>query len=233
MNIVLLPFIALYYLFFTKPEAFIQEQEIIDEINAIDNSIKVETIEDIVKLDDTNYFVPFTAKGGEAGMGYYRWSKAAWRLIVFESNHFAHVWQLNKNDPTTKYIVWHYPKDSVDQMELYLMKDRYYSISDGTNHYYEPKVQLQQHIDGSKNYGAVNVSDEFADVMQLLELPQSQKNDIFGWNFPPENYSLRLNFLKDNEETYPTFNNGSGSYWTGAADAKIDFLPSIEKPELE
>ena len=219
----------IYYLYFTKPEAFLEKQQIIDEINAFDHNVKINTIEDRVQLDDYNYFVPFITDDGQPGVSYYRWARAKWQLIKFEKSETV-VWQLDDKDPSTKYIIWHYPKDTVDYMELYLMKNRSYMISDN-EHHYEPKIQLVEKIEGTGNYGALKVSEDFATVMQAVNLPIRNQIDLFGMFYSYETYNLGMNLFKDNEVIH--LESGSNGYWTGNVEAKFDFLLTVGESQLE
>lgn len=231
IGLVVVASIVIYYLYFTKPVPFLNEQQIMDEINALNDRIKVEKIEAIIKLDDEHYFVPFIRKNGQLGMSYYRWAKAKWRVVYFGYNGFAKMWQLDKNAPETKYIVWHYPQDEVDYMELYLMKDRYYSVT-GEDSYYEPKTQLVEKIGVGENYGVFKISEDFSSVIQALEVPRSNPNSFFEMFNPYESYYLGLNFFKDGEESHLR-GSGSNSYWTDYAEVKIDNLWYVGESQLE
>lgn len=222
----------IYYLYFTKPVQFLNEQQILDEMNASNDRIKVEKIEGIIKLDEEHYFVPFVRENGQLGMSYYRWSRAKWRLISFGYNKFAEVWQLDKNAPETKYIVWHYPPDEVDYMKLYLMNDRYYSIS-GDDSYYEPKTQLVEKIGEGKNYGALKIPEDFSTVIKALELPYNNGSDFFGIFNVRHTHYLGLNFFKGGEETYPESSGSATHHMAKYTKGKFDYLLVVGKSQLE
>lgn len=221
---------VVYKLSILKPKAFIHENEIIRQLKEFEPNIVVQTIEDIIQVDGKHYFVPASAEDGQRLSLYYQWVKGKWRITYIDigTNEFIYGWQLDSKDPSSIVFVWHFPKETLEKMDVYLIKNRNYFISQGRQ-LYSPKIQLKETITIDKHYGVQHISETFAKTIHHLysnELQQTNFNLIIHNESPQffAKYYYKTNFQSG----------GNGfSYTTGYGRSQLHIVMSINEADLE
>ena len=60
----------IYWFYFSKPESFLSEEQVVDQINDTFAQAEAVRIQDTVDLDEEHVFVPFVTNSDEYGVSY-------------------------------------------------------------------------------------------------------------------------------------------------------------------
>ncbi|WP_107839330.1 hypothetical protein [Metasolibacillus meyeri] len=230
MGVLLLLIVAFasYRLYISKPQTFIQEEEIIRQLKELAPKIVVQTIEEIIQVDDKHYFVPILTEDGRQVSLYYQWEKGQWQISYMGvgQNTSIYGWQLDPDDPRSIVFVWHFPKDTINNLDLYLIERRNAFVSDGYQ-YYRPKIQMKETFHIDKHYGVREVSEAFTQAIHQLDANRYAQSsfifDMFMYHEPPlfyAKYSYK-NVLSE------------GQNWYGRGGSQIHYILDVTNEVLE
>lgn len=165
------------YLLNEFPADFLQEEEIIEELNKADERIPVEAIQDIIFIDDKHVFVPFISKDNDYCFSLWKWKNGKWHLSEKTVTGFINLVKLKENDPSSYYFVWNFPDLNISTIKLFLLKERNYRYSEGYT-MYQPRIQMEQSYSRDTSYGIIPLSGEMLNVYE--ELVDMAYNDGAG-----------------------------------------------------
>lgn len=219
-------FVGWYTLSPLKP--FYSKEELINKINEQYEEFKVAEILEIYFLDENHVFAPFMTEEGEYGMSLWERKRNLWHRGQILLNFSVMKWEIDSTD----YFIWNVPlRNEAIKLNLYLLKGRQYSVSEG-DIYYSPAIQMKDEISmDSKGFGyrKVNekwnaVKDEFNDLNErLMPLLNYEYDDI-----PYYGYDLKNK--KDEEFPIQFF---SSEEFDGEVSFNVDYVSFITDQELQ
>jgi hypothetical protein len=227
--------LSIYWYYFSKPEMFLSNEQIIKEINHFLPEAPANNIQETVQIDARHYFVPFITKEKEYGMSYWEWKKHKWKMLHVENGGEPRLWKIDPNDPTAFYIVWNMkPSDKVSDIDFYLSHDRDYSIINGTEHYYSPKIQMKKRISTSrKSYGVMELPNTWRTVINSIVKSgtEGQANLFNDFNLNQQIYFGWIPYDRWGKEATPEGSLNGYGYTND--DINLEFIRYINKSELE
>ncbi|WLR42641.1 hypothetical protein LC087_18500 [Bacillus carboniphilus] len=201
-------FVFIYRFYFAKPSTFPSDEQLL-KVLEMDNHFSkanASNILDVIDIDQSHKFVPFTTKQNEYGTSYWEYEKNQWQIKHIEFGQ-PHVWTINMEDPSTFYISWNiHPDDQVKDFQLYFMRDRDYDSSDGMSTYY-PKVQMEKTITLDKSYGIMKLPNEWISIMKKSK--KVDTNFSMSGFFSFSGFTIKSIFLDKNNQQVEIL---SGSY---------------------
>lgn len=192
--LLLLIILAAYRFYLSKPQAFVQQSEIIQQLKQFEPNLTVQAVEEIIQIDARHYFVPILAEDGQRVSLFYQWMKGMWQIVYISvgSSTFMAGWQLDAKDPRSIVFVWHFPKDAIDSVDLYLLRKRNAFVSNGYQHYI-PQIQLKETLHFEQHYGVQPMSHAFSETIQRLYqyqfVAQPSWFNTFTYQEPPQFYT--------------------------------------------
>ncbi|MGM7682607.1 hypothetical protein ACSVDA_10680 [Cytobacillus sp. Hm23] len=164
--------------YFTKPTDFPTNEQLIVEMNNLFPEGKVSKIQDKLYLNEKNVFVPFISENDIYGTSYWVWKKCQWSMVSIDTEGGPIMWQANKKDPHSYYIVWNIdPGEQVAYIDFYLTKKRSYSVTEAVHHYYRPSILLKQNVSILEEpYGAMSIPIEWSTFIEGEKEIESAKN---------------------------------------------------------
>lgn len=223
---------AAYRFYLSKPQAFVQQTEIIQQLKQFEPTITVQSVEDIIRVDDSHYFVPILAEDGQQASLLYQWRKGKWQIdyVRIGSSTFMHGWQLDANDPRSIVFVWHFPKDAIDSVDIYLLRKRNAFDSNGHQHYV-PQIQLKETLHLNQHYGVQPMSQAFSETLHQLNQYQFEAQpswfNTFTYQEPPQFYAKYVY-----KEAVPHEADQHG-YATGFGTNQFHYIISVTEELLE
>ena len=230
--LLLMIFIIVYWYYFSKPEPFPTNEQLLTEINNPDIGINAVVIQDILPIDKRHVFVPFISEEGKHGISSWEWKHRKWKVGVINDYGELLIWKIDDTDPNTYHFIWNLPpQEQISYVKIYLKKDRAHYGTDNIHHY-EPAVQMEQKIElGEKTYGSLQVPKEWVSVIALTnelnadKQPQwlfdVQQNIYYGWN----------SFDKLDNISYIENSLGVSSSWNDSMD--IEYLMRFNESNIE
>jgi len=202
--LVLIVAAVIYLLAYSTPAAVPDQDELVKEINQVFPGAAASEIQDIIHLDKKSVLIPFISVRDDYSLSLWEWKHNKWKIAYINTNGFPILLKLG-NKPSSNYIVWNiHPDDNVEEIHLYLNRNRGYSISGNENHYYYPKVQLKHPITlQDRTYGAMKFPDVWAQVLKAIEPTQIAQQSIFNYN--PFRYQLDIKAITYDHENNKVF----------------------------
>ncbi|MBR7798046.1 hypothetical protein GT022_18615 [Agaribacter marinus] len=140
----------IYWFYPFKPSVFLSDEQIALEIEEVIFKSNVKQVQDVIKIDERHFFVPFITENQTYSGSYWEWKRNQWKLNWVKINLRPRVLKIEENNPETYYFVWNLdPRDQVAALDFFLKKKRGYS---GTN--YHPAIQMKDEISlDTSSYG--------------------------------------------------------------------------------
>jgi hypothetical protein len=227
--------VIIYMFYFATPKAFPNEELLIDSMNELFPSAKVSRIQDVIHLNERNVFVPFISHDNDYGMSYWIWDKYHWKVAKIETRGEPEVWKINGNVPSNHHLVWNInPKDQLNHLDLYLIRDRGYSIRNDIHTYY-PKVQMTTTASlNEQSYGVMPVPSEWNSLLKAVDnVGETNLGDwLFGQNYREDQlYIGWIPYAKNGKETFPEHSGNGGVYMN--VSINVQYLRILNERELE
>lgn len=236
VSLVFLSFI-LYRSYFLKPTPIPSDkQHLMKEINNAFPEAQASSIQDMISIDDQHYFIPFISKDGKFGVSYWVWERSRWQPASINTTGQPFVWQINRDDPSSFHFVWNIdPRENLDQISFYLIRDRGYHIIDGDEHHYFPRVQMEQQVSlKEKDYGVLKLPKEWSVFMKTFKKVKSaEKQQLLFDSFFYDRYIYFgwIPYSKNGKEAFPESSVNGSRYSNG--NESLDFLRILDKDEIE
>ncbi|WNB90879.1 hypothetical protein [Bacillus sp. NEB1478] len=222
--------------YFSKPEPFLSNNQIINGINNFLIEDPANKVQKALQVDSRHYFVPFITKEGHYGTSYWEWKKHEWKMLYAGNRGEPRLWRIDINDPSTFCIVWNMdPKDKVSDIDFYLSKDRNYSIDNGTEHYYSPKVQMKKTIAvNQKSYGVLKLPKEWQTVIESVvkSKTKGQTSPFIEFNLNQQMYFGWVPYDGAGKRATPGLDGYDGYGYTND-NIDLDYLRYLNESELE
>jgi hypothetical protein len=221
---------GIYWFYFSKPVTFPKDEELIKEIQTAFQEASPDRILDSIKVDEEHYFVPFISKDNEYGTSYWVWERHKWRLAKIDSRGTPLVWKIDKNNPSTYYLVWNFhPDDQVKNADIHLFRRRSFQISEGVDTYI-PGIQMKQKISlQEKSFGVMKMPNDWLSLLYPFIKVQSSNSSLelehyftIGWTTYDSSGKIKFPENSVNGESYST-----------GVEIETDFAPIIDDHELE
>ncbi|WP_391119155.1 hypothetical protein [Psychrobacillus sp. L3] len=230
--LILLTAFTVYWFYFSKPEPFLTNEQLVKEMNRFSPGTDASVIQDSVYFDEQHVYVPFVSVDNKYGFSFWEWQHHKWQTVLISTNSDMRIWKIKSKDPSTYHLVWNFPSlDQVSYIKLYLIKKRGYHIT-GNSHYYEPGVQMEKKIPFSENpYGSMQIPTDWISVILSLNSFSANQSDLFSNFF---NYRRDIYFgwnAYDKLDNITSLGGSSGSSWYG--DLDVDNVMFIDESELE
>ncbi|WP_227397053.1 hypothetical protein [Jeotgalibacillus aurantiacus] len=208
------------------PDDFLTEEELLKNFSLVEQD---RTIQNVMKVDDRTYFVPYTTGNQSYGTSIWVWTNGDWQNV---GDGTTEGLSLLKTDSGEEYVYWNVrPENGVNHWSLSMKFDRnylFYSL-DGMEQQeiYYPETEIVELIEvGDTSYGITMLSDKwrtFADISSELGadagiLP-STHSFLYEWQA----------FDQDGNITSVIEASG-GSYMSGSY---VTTLPQAFEDELE
>jgi len=223
-----------YWIISAKPGAFHDATQLIDKINDVFPQAQAKVIQDTIKLDDKHIVVPFISENDDYGLSYWVWKHYSWKLVYVSTRGLPELWKLG-NDPSTYHIVWNlHPDSNVDSLHFYMERHRGYRVSRGIEHYYYPKIQLDEAVSlEGKTYGSMKLWDDWSATIRELTNNQIKKPISFeDKSLAFQNIIISFMYYDRTGEHSTLMKSYNGrSYYNGKIDT--EFLFFTEKARLE
>lgn len=235
-NIMMMASIGLFLLFIlfvgwinlSPSKVTYSKEQLMKEIEEQYDEVKVAQILDISYLDEKHVFVPFMTEENEYGMSLWVRKFSKWHCGQILLNYSVMKWKIGSND----YFIWNVPlRNESIKLNLYLLRDRQYRVSDG-DIYYSPAVQMEEEISiDSKSFGYRKINEEWIAVKD--EHNHQNESRISFMNFQQyENlyYGYQLKNRKD--EAYP-IEFFSSKVFSGRVSIDVEDVLFISNEELQ
>ncbi|MBM6617401.1 hypothetical protein [Bacillus suaedaesalsae] len=221
--------IYVYLFFLSEPNDLPSERLMLKGINELQSEVQAEVLQDKIFLTDKAVFVPFVSESGDYGASYWTWKKGKWRIAHIEANDGPRIWKINPHDPSTFHFVWNlHPNDDVQNLSFYLIKRRYFQVSDGVATY-DPRVQMNVSLPlDSLSYGTLKLPNEWAvSLEEFLQIkdPNRSLEQFYSFEW--------IAYDKEGKEFIPSKSLMGGSTSAGFENEIIDFIPLVTEFELE
>mgnify|MGYP001436827952 CR=1 FL=1 len=222
----------IYWFYFSKPESFLSEEQVVDQINDTFAQAEAVRIQDTVDLDEEHVFVPFVTNSDEYGVSYWEWNYRKWGPVYISTSGEPMLWKIKPEKPSTYHILWNInPKDELSYFKYHLVRDRSYHIVD-ERHTYTPRIQIEHEIPVEENtYGVFNILEGWQslygetatllnDQTPNLNIFESNLGTYFGWT--PYN--------QFDEQSYPESSLNGERFSNGAM---TEFLRFVDETDLK
>ena len=223
-----------FYFYDREPTTFLTIEEVTELLNKqfFNGNVKVL---DVLEAEKSYRFVPFTTEDGRSGMSYWAFKLSGWKLVGYEWNADLKVWQLRPNDPTSYYFIWHFsPQEEAKQMNVFLLQDRFYSISGGTSQFYTPRIQLEMNIDLTESlYGLQPIPEKWLNIISAMT-PIKQDSIFSSMLGTPSSYYFGMQTVDEQgQEVYLETGQGRSSYWIEDFNFYMDYVINVQEEQLE
>ncbi|MFF2448819.1 hypothetical protein ACFVSW_17145 [Neobacillus sp. NPDC058068] len=232
--VVVLSAIAIYWFYFSKPDPFLTNKQLIEEINQLFPEADVKVIQDMISIDKRHWVVPFVAKGDKYGFSNWEWQQHNWEIASINTTEQPYIWKINSEDPSTFHFVWNiHPADQIGYLTFYLIRERGFHGSNGQVTY-DPGVQMAKKVAlHEKSYGVLQLPDDWAVFMNTFKKVESAKNPdkLIKTLFPDKRmYFGWTAYDQLGKETIPNGDNNQG-FSSGGGD--IDFVMYLNESKIE
>ncbi|MFC4801661.1 hypothetical protein ACFPA1_20215 [Neobacillus sp. GCM10023253] len=232
--ILLLSAVTVYWFYYSKPDRFLTNQQLVEEINHVFPEVAADTIQDIIHVDERHKVIPFVTKDNRYGLSYWAWKNHQWKAVYIDNAGEPKVWRVNQKNPSTYTIVWNiHPDDAVSYMKFYLKKDRNYLIRDGIETYY-PGILLEKTVplDG-KSYGVLRMPAEWSSVIDSFdELNKAKQLNFFQDVFPARDLFFGWTPYKSSGEEAAIKATANGNSFHSGEEL-IDFIMYVNESDLK
>ncbi|WP_117168538.1 hypothetical protein [Paraliobacillus sediminis] len=231
---------VIYSFYFRSPSPFPTNEHLIEELQDTFPAFPEVGDSEILEVFDVGErkkYVPLVTSEGSYGSSYWVWDKYKWKVESVDTKGGPRIWKANKGDPSTYHIVWNiHPNDRVKYIDFHVLRDRGYSIANGTDETYYPRIQMKQTVSlEEKSYGVLQLPKEWASfVSGLNDTYAAQQPDLFfNQLYTEQQVSFGwIPYDTNNEEIFPNHSvNGSG-FSNGGGDA-FAYLSILNEYDLE
>lgn len=225
------------YLYYgnTKPISFPSNEVVIKSMNEHFPTASASEILASVQLDKRHVFVPFKSSSDRYGASYWVYEKREWRIARIDTSGQPYIWKLNFRDPSTYRIVWNLdPRDQLNELQYYLIGERYYSVSEGI-HFYTPRIQKQMTVSlEERTYGAIPLPEEWENILSenFERFGAKQPTTIFRNSYSSSQmYMGWIPYHRQGESTFPSNSVNGDGYSQG--DSDFDYMRLLNETDLE
>ncbi|TFD93612.1 hypothetical protein [Jeotgalibacillus sp. R-1-5s-1] len=162
--------ISVYFIYqHFVPDEFLTEEDMRSEFSLADRE---RTIQDVIKVDDQTYFVPYQFGEEAYGASVWVWLDGKWENVGDGTTSGLH---LLSTDQGKEYVYWNvHPDDRVEKWETVMKFDRNYRIfsPDGKvqHEIYYPGIEFKKEFEsGNKTYGIVELPEEWSEQAAFEE----------------------------------------------------------------
>jgi hypothetical protein len=235
IGVLILLSLIIYWFYFSKPDAFPTNEQLVEEINSFFPETAANVIQDTISVDGRHVLVPFISKSEDYGLSYWVWQKQKWRVASIDTKGQPGIWKINKKDPKSFYLVWNMdPKDQLSSIHFYFIRDRGYGVTDGIENY-DPRVQLDKKISlREKTYGMLQLPGEWTTFMNsFIKVESAKQPDLFFNNFFPEQYMFFgwIPYDQSDKETFPGYSVNGNGFSDGNVD--VEHVMILNEVEIE
>ena len=203
-----------YVVMLTKPKALPDRSALIEEINEFFPGGAAREILDVIYIDKKHAFIPFISIRGDYSISIWQWKFDEWKLVNVNTNGFPILWKLGK-DPSTYYIVWNlHEKDGVEELHMYLNRQRNFHSSSKSGQHYYPRVQVKHLISLQEStYGVMKLPDEWVTILKAIQPVPSVQDSLFKLNHARYQVDIKtIPYDNENKSIFPRRSvNGSQS----------------------
>ncbi|WP_096154980.1 MULTISPECIES: hypothetical protein [Bacillus] len=217
VTVILVLSVVIYYVYsnIAPAKSFFEGQELTVQLNKISTERSVKEILEVIYLDDIRVYIPFVTNKDEYGASLWEWKKNKWNAIGHYNHSTPFVWS-NENGEET-YFVWNIdPKDEIQSMNFFLIRDRGYYITDNGKEKierYDPKIQLSYEVSDMKHtYGVVPVPKEWETISEYYRNTADGEGSLFS--YPTSKY-LKFGWIpydESGEEAYAFHSSHGGGF---------------------
>ncbi|TFB23868.1 hypothetical protein E3U55_03370 [Filobacillus milosensis] len=234
-GVILVALFLIYWFYFSKPTDFPSDQQLAKEINQIFPKADVDTIQDTIILDSEHVFVPFVSSNEEYGSSYWTWEKHKWKPVYINTVGDPLVWRIDSKDPSSSFIVWNiHPRDNVNYMRFYMIRDRGYHISYGI-HTYIPQIQMEKQLSlKEQGYGVLKLPIEWGNFLTRANRLAKAQNPNVTFNSLLPDASVYIGWMpynSDDELVFPENSVNGHGFING--DIETDFVRLLNEIDLE
>ncbi|WP_273123651.1 hypothetical protein [Bacillus weihaiensis] len=158
-----------YWFHMSHPSVLPTDEQIIKEINDIYLEADAKEVQDRVAIDELHFVIPYISGRGDYSLSYWEWGFKDWSLTYIDTKGEPTLWHVDPAHPSTYHIVWNFdPRDQVDEISYYLLRDRGFYVSEGVENY-QPQIQIEKKITlQNQTYGVMKLPEEFVETMEGL-----------------------------------------------------------------
>ena len=232
--VLLLSVVLFYRFYFSKPDSFPENNQLVQAINSLNPEAEADIIQDTIMLDEQHAFVPFITEKGNRGMSLWLWEKHRWVVSYINTAGEPYLWKIDELDRSSYHFVWNMSFDeSIQHMKFFLIRDRSFQVS-GDIEDYSPGVQMEKRVDISKkSYGVVQVPTDWVSVMDSYSAFVSpEKSALFDSIFPDHLMLFAWNAYDSTDNvSYVGLQSGGSSFSNG--HEHIEFVRFLDEMEME
>ncbi|MDR7071722.1 hypothetical protein [Fictibacillus barbaricus] len=229
--------LLIYRTYFSQPEPFLSNKQIINNINYFLPGDPANKVQDVLQVDSHHFFVPFITKVGHYGTSYWVWKKHEWKIQYAANSGEPRLWQIDLKDPSTFCIVWSLnPIEEVSNIDFYLSQDRDYSINNGTEHYYSPKVQMKKRVEvNQKSYGILKLPNEWSTVIESVvkAKTEGQPSLFTEINLNQKMYFGWVPYDSSSKVATPGSKDDYAGYGYSNGNKNLEYVRYLNESELE
>lgn len=214
------------------PARFPDHDALVRSMNELFPRASVKTIQDTIHVDLHHVYVPFISENGDHGSSFWVWKWFGWKVINIETKGSPLLWKTKGEDPSGQYLTWNLdPRDSLNQIQYYLIQDRYFHISSGI-HRYTPRVELSISLSIEEQpFGGLSLPEKWIGILE--DTMATEQSHSSSWFFSTD-HSMKfgwrpLDHLGNHK--YPKHSVHGSGYSDGSFDQEFVFI--IDEHELE
>lgn len=225
---ILIAFGIFYWYYLAPPAGFPDKEKIKAVLSDPNNRVDIAEIQDTIFLDDKHVYIPFITEKDGHGISFWEWKKHEWQLSSFSTGSMPQIWKIDSDDPSSHYIMWNFhPKNNLDFLTFFLIKERGFSVSDGKEKY-DPGIQMDYRAEvGEKSYGYTSIPTEWQKYMEAENklMAAMKPNSLFNDFFPPAQYYFGWQSTSvDGSTEFPSYPNMNGFGSGGSSTEHLRFL---------
>lgn len=234
VSVLLLSVVIVYWFYFSKPDSFPGNEQLVKKINSLYPEAEADVIQDTIMLDEHHAYVPFISKQGNYGMSFWAWKKHKWNVSSIDTSGGPSIWKVNERDPSTYHFVWNGRSESqIQKLNFYLQIKRNFQISEGIEEY-TPGVQMKKELNRVEiSRGIVKIPEEWVAVLNSFsELESAKQPSMFDAMFPDSPLFFAWNAYDDQDKVTFDGMQSVGSSFSGG-DEQIEFVRFLDEMEME
>ncbi|WP_080848610.1 hypothetical protein [Cytobacillus gottheilii] len=222
-----------YWYFFADPSSMPADEQLVKEINSIYPQADAAVIQDTIFIDERNVLVPFISNKENYGFTSWTWHNKKWTINSVNTKGDPMLWKTNPNDPSSYRFIWNiHPDDQLGSIDLFLIRDRGYRMTDGIE-FYDPKVQMKETVSlGDESYGIVELPPEWTAFMNpFIEVEMAKQSTITS-SFYSEMYMYFgwIAYDAEREEAVPERSFGGNGTYGGV---ELEYIRRMQRQDIE
>jgi len=234
--VVLAVAVIVFLVIYTKPTAIPEHEKLVEDINQAFPGGAAREIMDVIYIDKEHAFIPFLSIRGDYSFSLWEWKFDQWELMNINTNGFPILWKLEK-DPSSYYIVWNlHPDDGVEELHMYLNRQRNFFSSSASGKHYYPSVQVKHPISvKDRTYGVMKLPDNWVHILKAIEPTQNVQNSLFTFNHVSTQLNIKaIPYDGEKGKVFPERSVNGSQYTSGnfnfqhifiMNEAELDVLP--------